>query len=138
MKIVKSLDLMKKICENKCIAYLHSVVKHQDHNAMYVFIDNPKINKIIEQYGIENIDYITRDFNYTLFNNFDNGKTIITRNCRIVDAIFEAGYAGNLCETFQDLSGRRAFRFISNPVIKEIKARIDKSSEQLHYEKIGG
>ncbi|MDU7337931.1 MAG: hypothetical protein E7L17_07450 [Clostridium sp.] len=132
------------------------------HRPIYVFKYANNLNEVIGKFGVntnQNEVFTTSvvrcvsDSSTTCFNfddrsmdgdrwdNFDANSfygaekenTVITRNYRIVNDIFEAGYAGNLCGSFYGKDKKRGFVFIANDEIRAIKAKGDAESKA-HYE----
>lgn len=143
---VKSLIVLEEISKNKCMGLLNKVIRDETddkHRPIYVFKYADNLMEVINRFmydpalGERSLDGDRWDsFNTDAFYGANKENIVITRNYRIINDIFEAGYAGNLCASFYGKDNKRGFVFIANDEIREIKAKGDAESKAMYEAKM--
>lgn len=143
---VRSQTILEEINKNKCMGLLNKVIKDETddkHRPIYVFKYADDLKKVIDQFvfdtalGERSLDGDKwNNFNADSFYGASKENTIITRSYRIVNDIFRAGYAANLCASFYDKGNKRGFVFLANDEIRDIKTAGDQESKRRYEENL--
>lgn len=134
---VHSIELLKKLCEAKCLGLLMNI-NHTDFEYPYFnFAGKPDVLKVIGEFKNEHIDDRSIDDPacWKLYEKpYQGEKLIYTRNYSVVTDVIEKGF-GAMLRSVDIQENRKVFAFVYTREIRNIKLKWDAISKANWLEK---